>query len=149
MDQKQERLKKVKTCDRLISEKHKMMKLWRRERERGTWRPALEEREMGFFLSLSLEEEGFLAVIKPFAPFPDISSFNLSTAFFFLQGTCHELPSPLFMFPHFKNNTNIKGRFCFRHRAFLLKVGVKSKQYLFFFYDFKTVSIFLFRFYHF
>ena len=107
-----------------------------RERERGTWRPALEEREMGFFLSLSLEEEGFLAVIKPFAPFPDISSFNLSTAFFFLQGTCHELPSPPFMFPHFKNNTNIKGLFCFRHRAFLLKVGVKSKQYLFFFLRF-------------
>lgn len=45
-------------------------------KEKSTWRPAREEREVGFFLSLSLllaaEAAEFLPVIKPFAPFPDI-----------------------------------------------------------------------------
>jgi len=44
-----------------------------RERRR-TWRPALEEREVGFFLSLSLRLAGVLPVVKPFAPFPDMFS---------------------------------------------------------------------------
>lgn len=40
--------------------------------KRRTWRPAREERETGFFLSLSLSLVDFPAVINPFAPFPDI-----------------------------------------------------------------------------
>lgn len=54
-----------------------------RERERtvrnsATWRPAREERETAFFLSLSLSLAAAAAVVfppasKPFAPFPDIS----------------------------------------------------------------------------
>lgn len=38
-----------------------------------TWRPAREERVVGFFLSLSLLDNTFVfPVSKPFAPFPDI-----------------------------------------------------------------------------
>lgn len=47
---------------------------YRRERERkkedDTCRPAREERETGFFLSLSLLLD--LPIIRPLAPFPDI-----------------------------------------------------------------------------
>lgn len=47
---------------------------FREKKKERTWRPAREEREMGFFLSLSLLPFRFedFPIIKPFAPFPDI-----------------------------------------------------------------------------
>lgn len=59
---------------RLVSGERELKWENKRERRRDlrTWRPAREEREMGFFLSLSLLAAEVLPVINPFAPFPDI-----------------------------------------------------------------------------
>ena len=58
-------IKKIKSGKEQGNEKDKT-------KERSTWRPAQEEREMGFFLSLSLLAVEVLPIIKPFAPFPGI-----------------------------------------------------------------------------
>lgn len=52
--------------------KSEEVKEWERKGDLRTWRPAREEREIGFFLSLSLLAAEVLPVINPFAPFPDI-----------------------------------------------------------------------------
>lgn len=45
---------------------------WKKKKKK-TWSPAREEREVGFFLSLSLSlDAGVFPVNNPFAPFPDI-----------------------------------------------------------------------------
>ena len=46
------------------------------ETKERTWRPAREDREVGFFLSLSfsLLRAAFFPIIKPLAPLPDIFS---------------------------------------------------------------------------
>jgi len=58
-----------------LKQEHKLKK------PKKTWRPAREEREVGFFLSLSLDWAGVLLVNNPFAPFPDIFSSKIQTDF--------------------------------------------------------------------
>lgn len=100
----------MKFCDSVISGKHKMIKLWRRER---MWERNLKTGSWGarnwFFLIFVLSSYQTLCAFPWHVELsifqPRLSPSQPQHSVFYsrlYQGTCHELPLPLFMFQHLK-----------------------------------------------